>query len=137
MKSASANSLLASCRRIFLRDLEVLVSIGIHDFEKQARQRIIVNVDLYVPFAVSAAKTDSISDVVDYDFIRDVVARCIGKKHIALQETLCDGIVDTLLAHPKVVAARVSTEKPDVYPDCQAVGIEVFRRKAVDLVDGT
>jgi len=26
----------------------------------------------------------------------------------------------------KVRAARVSTEKPDVYPDCDAVGCEVF-----------
>jgi dihydroneopterin aldolase len=25
-----------------------------------------------------------------------------------------------------VRAARVSTEKPDVYPDCEAVGVEVF-----------
>jgi dihydroneopterin aldolase len=25
-----------------------------------------------------------------------------------------------------VRAARVSTEKPDVYPDCDAVGVEVF-----------
>jgi len=28
-----------------------------------------------------------------------------------------------------VLAARVSTEKPDVYPDCESVGIEVFRIK--------
>jgi 7,8-dihydroneopterin aldolase/epimerase/oxygenase len=28
--------------------------------------------------------------------------------------------------HPRVRAARVSTEKPDVYPDCAAVGVEVF-----------
>ena len=26
-------------------------------------------------------------------------------------------------------AARVSTEKPDVYPDCEAVGVEVFGLK--------
>jgi dihydroneopterin aldolase len=31
-----------------------------------------------------------------------------------------------MLAHPQVRAARVSTEKPDVYPDCDAVGVEVF-----------
>jgi dihydroneopterin aldolase len=31
--------------------------------------------------------------------------------------------------HPQVRAARVSTEKPDVYPDCDAVGVEVFRIK--------
>ena len=34
-----------------------------------------------------------------------------------------------MLAHPNVRAARVSTEKPDVYPDCQSVGIEVFGLK--------
>ena len=32
--------------------------------------------------------------------------------------------------HPKVRAAQVSTEKPDVYPDCESVGCEVFGLKA-------
>ena len=49
--------------------------------------------------------------------------------HIELQETLCDDVANTLLEHPKVQAVRVSTEKPDVYPDCDAVGVEVFRIK--------
>jgi dihydroneopterin aldolase len=34
-----------------------------------------------------------------------------------------------MLQHPKVRAARISTEKPDVYPDCDAVGVEVFAIK--------
>ena len=34
-----------------------------------------------------------------------------------------------MLSHPKVQAARVSTAKPDVYPDCDAVGVEVFGSK--------
>ncbi len=42
-----------------------------------------------------------------------------------------------MLAHPKVRAVRVSTEKPDVYPDCESVGVEVFHIKdAVDSGDG-
>jgi dihydroneopterin aldolase len=28
------------------------------------------------------------------------------------------------------LAARVSTAKPDVYPDCHSVGVEVFRMKS-------
>ncbi len=31
------------------------------------------------------------------------------------------------MGQPSVRAVRVSTEKPDVYPDCRTVGIEVFR----------
>ena len=54
----------------------------------------------------------------------------IAAGHINLQETLCDDVVDRLLAHPGVVAVQLSVCKPDVYPDCAAVGVEVFRAKA-------
>ena len=60
---------------------------------------------------------------------RRTVAARLSKGHIHLQETLCDDILTQVLAHPKVQAARVSTAKPDVYPDCDAVGVEVFRAK--------
>jgi len=33
------------------------------------------------------------------------------------------------MRHPGVQAVRLSTCKPDVYPDCDAVGVEVFRAK--------
>ena len=67
--------------------------------------------------------------MVDYDFIRSTIARRMAQGHIHLQETLCDDVVKAMLAHPKVRAVRVSTEKPDVYPDCASVGVEVFRIK--------
>ena len=122
--------LLANCRRLFLRDYEVWINIGVHEFEKRAEQRVIINVDLYVPLAVSTPVADELDEVVDYDFIRRTVAQRLSKGHIHLQETLCDELLTQLLAHPKVQAVRVSTAKPDVYPDCAAVGVEVFRSKA-------
>ena len=33
-------------RRIFFRDFRLKVSIGIHDFEKEGPQTVVVNVDL-------------------------------------------------------------------------------------------
>jgi dihydroneopterin aldolase len=69
---------------------------------------------------------DALHEVVDYDFVRQIVRERVGRGHIRLQETLADDLLRSLLAHPQVVAARVSTEKPDVYPDCEAVGVEVF-----------
>jgi len=67
--------------------------------------------------------------VVDYDFMRETIKARASQGHIQLQETFCDDIVTAMLAHPKVLAARVSTAKPDVYPDCHSVGVEVFRIK--------
>jgi dihydroneopterin aldolase len=117
---------LAGCRRLFLRNHEISVRIGVHDFEHQAPQRIRFNVDLYVPLALSTPRADQLDEVVDYDFIRHTIAQRVARGHIELQETLADDLLQQMLAHPKVRAARVSTEKPDVYPDCEAVGVEVF-----------
>jgi dihydroneopterin aldolase len=120
---------LAGCRRLFLRDHLLSARIGVHDFEKSGAQRLLVNVDLYVPLADSTPRSDRLDEVVDYDFIRTVIEACAGGQHIELQETLCDAIASRLLDHPQVRAVRVSTEKPDVYADCAAVGVEVFHLK--------
>ena len=127
--TAALDPLLLSCRRVFLKNYEVWINIGVHEFEKRAEQRVIINVDLYVPLELSTPRADELDEVVDYDFIRRTVAARLGKGHIHLQETLCDDLLGLMLAHPKVRAARVSTAKPDVYPDCEAVGVEVFGSK--------
>jgi dihydroneopterin aldolase len=120
------------CRRMFLRGLQVQAWIGIHDFEKEAPQRVLVDVDVYVLLATTSPARDAIEEVVDYDFVRDLVHARVAQGPIALQETLCDDVLAALLAHPGVQAARVSTRKPDVYPDCDAVGVEVFRFREGD-----
>lgn len=117
-------------RRLFIRRHEVLVHIGIHDFELTQPQRIWIDVDVYVPLAHTQPQSDHIDEVVDYDFIRGVVAERIQRGHISLQETLCDDLAKSILAHPGVHAVRLSTCKPDVYPDCESVGVEVFFVKA-------
>ena len=129
MLSALTHPSLRDCRRLFLRNYEVMINIGVHDFEKKAEQRVMINVDLYIPLEQSTPKADQLSEVVDYDFMRETLANRVAKGHIHLQETLCDDVVKAMLLHPRVRAARVSTMKPDVYPDCEGVGVEVFQVK--------
>ncbi|NNM65590.1 MAG: dihydroneopterin aldolase [Burkholderiales bacterium] len=129
MTSALSLPALSDCRRLFLRNYEVWINIGVHDFEKRGEQRVVINVDLYVPYADSTPTQDKLDEVVDYDFIRRTIAQRLARGHIHLQETLCDDVAALMLQHPSVRAVLVSTEKPDVYPDCEAVGVEVFRIK--------
>ncbi len=117
---------LADCRRLFLANYEIWINIGVHDFEKRGEQRVVMNVDLYVPLAQTTPKADQLDEVVDYDFIRRTIGERVARGHVHLQETLADDVLRAMLAHPKVRAARVTTAKPDVYPDCEAVGVEVF-----------
>lgn len=129
MPSFLSHPVLANCRRLFLRNYEVQINIGVHEFEKKGEQRVLINVDLFIPLALSTPMEDHLNEVVDYDFMRDTIARRMAQGHIHLQETLCDDVARAMLAHPKVKAVRVSTEKPDVYPDCESVGVEVFHVK--------
>jgi len=129
MQSLLSHPSLMDCRRLFLRNYEVWINIGVHDFEKRGEQRVLINVDLYIPLAVSTPKADDLAEVLDYDFMRRTIGQRVKQGHVHLQETLCDDVLALMLAHPQVRAARVSTEKPDVYPDCDSVGCEVFGLK--------
>jgi len=114
-------------RRIFIRDFKLQVSIGIHDFEKEGPQTVVVNVDLMLGPA-GKAHGDRIGNVLNYDTVHDGIVALAKSRHFNLQETLVDSILDLCMTQPGVIEARVSTEKPDVYKDCR-VGYEATRRR--------
>ena len=124
-----SEALAATCRRLFLRNYEARISIGVYESEKRAPQRVRINADVYVILSQSTPQHDALHEVLDYDFIRNTIAQRIAAGHVGLQETLCDDLAALLLQHPAVRAVRVATEKLDVYPDCESVGVEVFRIK--------
>jgi dihydroneopterin aldolase len=108
---------------LFLRDLDLTVSIGAHDFEHEAPQRLLINIDLALDHA---PVLDALGDVTDYDFIRREIDRITGEGHIILQETLCRRILGACRDQPRVAAVRVTTAKTDVYPDAAAVGCRMI-----------
>ena len=114
MTSFLSHPQLANCRRLFLRDYEVWINIGVHDFEKKGEQRVLINVDLYIPLAMSTPKADELDEVVDYDFIRRTIAGRVQQGHIHLQETLCDDVLALMLAHPRVRAVRFLLTSPAI-----------------------
>ncbi|HZD24714.1 MAG TPA: dihydroneopterin aldolase [Alphaproteobacteria bacterium] len=108
-------------RRIFIREFSLLVSIGIHDFERKAPQRVVFNIEVVLAGPGGDAD-DDIARVLDYDEIRTRVRTLAAGRHFNLQETLCQEILEALQSLPGVARIRLSTEKPDVYADCAAVG---------------
>ena len=117
-----------SSRRIFIRDFRLQVSIGIHDFEKESPQTVVVNVDLLLG-APEKAHNDRIANVLNYDVVHGGIVAVAKSRHFNLQEALVDAILDLCISQPGVIEARVSTEKPDVYVDCR-VGYEAVRRRS-------
>jgi len=114
-------------RTVIVRDLELTISIGVHDHEKKAPQRLIVSVEATLEGEGEAA--DAIAATLDYDKICDFV-RAIGREgHIELQETVARRILAFVLAMPGVDSALVETRKPDIFKDCAFVGTRFFGTK--------
>lgn len=114
--------------KMFLRDFVVQASIGIHAFEKTSPQRLLISVDLEVGVSDTPSE-DDIAMVLDYDFLRRGILDLVSDRHFNLQETLCREIIALVARHGAVRVAIVSTRKPDVYPDCAAVGVELTYRR--------
>ncbi|MDC1311041.1 dihydroneopterin aldolase [Burkholderiales bacterium] len=115
-------------RKIFLKDMAVSLSIGIHDFEKIKKQNVLINVELDVDPNIRVLE-DTIAETVDYDFLRSSVMNLSDSGHFHLQETFCEKILELCLGKDGVIAAKVSSEKTDVYPDCASVGFEIYQTK--------
>jgi dihydroneopterin aldolase len=116
-------------RRVFVRDLEIVASVGVHEHEKRYEQRIIVSADLFVPDTYDGV-SDRLADVVDYSKVVDGIARLVQSGHFYLIETLAERIAAQCLADARVARVRVRIEKPDAMPSCRSVGIEIERDRA-------
>lgn len=111
-------------RKIVLDDYCVAADIGFHDFEVGSPQRLLVTVEVWVDES-SFPADDQPGGAWDYDFLRTEIGVLIEGRRFNLQETVARAIYDLVAARRGVTGLRVATRKPDIYPDCAGVGVEL------------
>lgn len=117
-------SLRPHTRKIVLEGYALPVDIGFHDFEVGNPQRLIVTVEVWVDEASFACR-DEVELAWNYDFLRSAIGALARSRRFNLQETLAREIYALVAARHGVTALRVVTRKPDIYPDCAGVGVEL------------
>jgi dihydroneopterin aldolase len=110
--------------KIVLDSLEVMADIGFHQFEIGSPQRLFVTVEVWLE-EVGVPHEDNPDHAWDYDYVRAQVIELAQAQRYNLQETLAHAIYSRLAAMRGVAALRVTTSKPDIYPDARGVGVEV------------
>ena len=103
-------------RRFVLTGIETSCSIGIHDFERETPQRILVDLEILLD-PDKEPQADNIDDALNYDEIRQTVVEISQSRHFDLQETLARAVFNAVRSMKTVVGLRVRTSKPDVYKD--------------------
>jgi len=117
-------SLAVRTAKIHLEALEVLADIGFHDFEVGSPQRLLVSVEVWLTDVEPPADDDALH-AWNYDHLRIEVERIASARRFNLQETLAREIYDWAAARAGVRALKVTTAKPDVYPNARSVGVEI------------
>ncbi len=112
-------------RHVFVRDLVLSCTIGVHRHEHTDAQRIRINLDLAV--REGRDLDDSLANVVCYERIVMGVREIVSRGHINLVETLAEEIAGMCLKDWRVRSVRARIEKLDVFPDVTSVGVEIER----------
>lgn len=101
---------------IRIEDQEISMYLGLHDFEKQTPQRVLISIEIDVSGVDYAA-----GRFFDYDAVVEHV-RGYNASHIETQEELTKAIHDYVLGLG-CKSARVYSCKPDIFTDCKSVGL--------------
>lgn len=123
----SAERKVSLCR-VFIRDLVLSCSIGIHPHERDVPQRVRVNVDLWAmesPLPID----DNIVNVISYEDIVSGIETLMGKRHINLIETAAERIAALCLMDRRAVKVCVRVEKLDVFTNAASAGVEIERAR--------
>jgi dihydroneopterin aldolase len=122
-------------RHVFLRDMVLEASIGVHPHEHAAPQRVRINVDLGVeddgalPLSRRPVGRDELERVVDYEVVAEQVRSIVRSGHVRLVETLAERIAEACLADLRIHLVRIRVEKLDIFADAASAGVEIERRQ--------
>lgn len=115
-------------QKIFIKNLELEMSIGVMELEKSKMQRVIVDAELTV-IPPSDWKQDDISNVVSYTDVIEIIKALSKNSHVELAETFAEMIIEDCFKEVSVIAATVSVEKPDIIDGDTKVGARISRQK--------
>jgi dihydroneopterin aldolase len=114
--------------KIFLEALETECTIGIFDWERKIKQKIIL--DLEFPGDLrKAARRDRIEDTTDYKSIAKETLAFVASSKFFLIETLCERLAQHLLKKFKLKEIKIRLSKPGAIRGAKNVGVEIIRKR--------
>ena len=112
-------------KKIIIKDLILLLSVGIHRFEKLKKQNVKFNIEITTdPNLKPDART-----IVNYESIINDIKKLTDRKHFELLESLSESIFDEIFKNKKVKKIKLKIEKLDIIKETKSVGIEVVKTK--------
>lgn len=111
---------------VFIRGLRIDTLIGIHPWERQARQTVALDLELGFDNHVPAA-SDALADTLDYQAIAARLTEYVSGTDFGLVETLAERCTELLMREFRVRWLRLRLGKPGALENAESVGVVVER----------
>jgi 7,8-dihydroneopterin aldolase/epimerase/oxygenase len=113
---------------IRISDLEVNYYVGVPDYERRNKQRLLVSVEIGSDFN-EAARTDNLETTIDYSAVCLQIRKYGDGRSWRLIEKLAVDLAGFVLAEFKAATVRVEVKK-FIIPETKFVAVEAFRSRA-------
>ena len=111
---------------VFITQLETEAVIGVYDWERTIKQRLVLDLELFCDQR-RAADTDDLQYALDYFSISEAVKSLVAASSYQLIETLAEAIARMIYQEFKVEKLIVTVHKPGAVPDVKTVGVKITR----------
>lgn len=115
--------------KVFIKGLELYTLIGVYDFERDAKQRIVIDLEIGTDLR-AAGESDNVADTLDYGAIAERLASIAETAEYQLIEALAKEMLDTIMQEYSPASAMLTLHKPDILKNVLTVGITLSRSRS-------
>ena len=115
-------------RKVLITDLTLLMSIGIHDFEKLKKQEVKFNINIGINPSLVPIE-NKISSIVNYETVIKNITKLTKNKHYELLETLAEDIFFELFKNTNIQKIKLKIEKTQIIKNTSSVGVEITKKR--------
>ena len=96
---------------VSIKDLSVPAVIGVHDWERDVEQTLVISVDMATDVRKAAA-SDNLADALDYSAVASAITAIVREGKFHLIETAAERVASRLFADFPVGRLRLELRKP-------------------------
>jgi 7,8-dihydroneopterin aldolase/epimerase/oxygenase len=96
---------------VSIMDLSFAAVIGVHDWEREIEQTLLVSVDMAADMRTAAA-SDDLADALDYSAVAETIAAVLREGKFRLIETAAERVAGRLLTDFPLSWLRLELRKP-------------------------
>jgi len=111
---------------IFLQALEVETVIGIYDWERKIKQKVVFDIEMGADIRKSAS-TDHIDDTLNYKAVAKRIIGFVEESRFQLVETLAEKVAEIILSEFDVPWVKLTLNKLGAIRGSRGVGIIIER----------